>query len=352
MCRASLIKSNIHTILRGLCCGLLLVAPQLVLAVGTPSGTTISNTSTLMFAIGAGAPSSVTSNTVSFLVDKKVNLIVAEISGSPTSVNKGQTGAVTRFSVTNLGNDLQGFKLATALATANPAGPPPFATNDFSATGLAAYADINNNGIYEPLIDTATSIPSLAAGASKNVFIVGDIPANVLNGQQSVVSLEAIAVTPVTMATLVATAGPNTSGVDIVFADNAGVAAGDIARDARHSAYAAYLAGGLDLILSKSVIRVQDPNGTTTLMPAAIITYQIVATLAGSGTAANLVITDPMPANTTYVAQSIVVNGITKTDAADADNAQFITASQTISISLGNVASPANAVITFRATIN
>ncbi|MFA6921287.1 MAG: hypothetical protein WC216_05545 [Gallionella sp.] len=330
----------------------MLVAPQPGWAVGTPSGTTISNTSTLHYVIGISPPSTVSSNTVSFLVDQKVNLIVAEISGSATSVNKGQTGAVTRFSVTNLGNDLQGFKLTAALASANPAGPPPFATNDFSATGLAAYTDVNNNGIYEPLIDTATSIPSLAAGVSRQVFIVGNIPASVLNGQQSVVSLEAIATAPFSMTTLVATAGPNTSGVDIVFADNAGVATGDIARDARHSAFAAYLAGGMNLILSKSVIRVQDPGGTTTLMPAAIITYQIVATLAGSGTAGGLVITDPLPANTTYVANSIVVNGIAKTDAADADNAQFITASQTISISLGNVASPANAVITFRATIN
>lgn len=350
MSRASLINPNLRKRLLGLCCGLLLVAPQLVLAAGTPSGTSISNTSTLTFSIGSGATSSVASNTVSFLVDKKVNLIVTEISGSATSVTKGQTGAVTRFSVTNLGNDPQGYKLTAALASAAP--PPPFAINDFSATGLAAYVDTNNNGIYEPLTDTATLIPSLAAGASKNIFIVGDIPASVINGQQSVVSLEALATAPLTMAALVATAGPDTAGVDIVFADNAGVAAGDIARDARHSAYAAYLVAGLDLTLNKSVIRVQDPGGSATLMPGAIVTYQILASLSGPGIAGNLVITDPLPANTTYVAQSIVVNGVAQTDIADADNAQFIAASQTVSISLGNVASPASAVITFRATIN
>lgn len=343
-------KFNFSTCLTGLCSGLLLMTPQPGWAVGTTAGTPISNSATLTYVIGAGPPSTATSNTVSFLVDKKVNLIVAEVSGSATSVSSGQTGAVTTFSVTNLGNDMQGFNLTDSLASGNPAGAPPFATNNFSATGLAVFADTNNNGIYEPLIDTATSISNLAAGASRKVFIVGNIPATTLNGQQSVVSLLATAVVPVTMAALAPTTGPNTAGVDIVFADSAGVAAGDIARDAKHSAYAAYLAGGVNLALNKSVASVLDPKGTAILMPGAVMTYQIVATLSGLGTATNLVITDPLPANTTYMPGSIVVNGIAKTDAADADNAQFVT--NTISVSPGNVAAPASVFITFRATIN
>jgi uncharacterized repeat protein (TIGR01451 family) len=267
-------------------------------------------------------------------------------------VSSGQAGAVATFSVTNLGNDLQGFNLTAALATGNPAGAPPFAANNFSATGLVAFADANNNGIYEPLIDTATSISSLPAGASRKVFVVGSIPQTALNGQQSVISLAATAVVPITMATLVASPGPGTTGVDIVFADSAGVAVGDIARDATHSAYAAYLVSGVTLTLNKSVASVLDPKGTAILMPGAVMTYQIVAMLSGQGTAINLVISDPLPANTTYVMGSIVVNGIINTDAADADNAQFNTATQTISVMSGNVAAPANIVITFRATIN
>jgi len=352
MYRSSLINSNFRTILCGLCCGVCLIAPQLSWAVGTPSGTIISNSATLSYVIAATPPSTMTSNTVSFMVDKKVNLIVAEVSGSTTSVSSGQTGAVTTFSVTNLGNDPQGFKLTAALASGNPAGAPPFAANNFSATGLAVFADTNNNGIYEPLIDTATSILSLAAAVSRNVFIVGNIPATTLDGQQSVVSLAATAVVPTTMAALIATVGVNTVNVDIVFEDSAGVAAGDIARDTRHSAYAAYLASGVSLALNKSVASVLDPKGTAILMPGSVMTYQIVAIFSGLGTATNLMITDPMPVNTTYVPGSIVVDGVIKTDAVDADTAQFITATQTVSVSPGNVAAPASIVITFRATIN
>jgi uncharacterized repeat protein (TIGR01451 family) len=331
---------------------LLLIAPQAGWAVGTTSGTTISNRATVTYVIGVAAPFIEPSNTVSFLVDKKVNLLVAETSGSSTSVNIGQTGAVATFQVTNLGNDPQGFNLAAALATGNPApgGTAPFTTNDFNATGLQVFVDSNANGVYDPGVDTATSIPTLASGSSQKVFIVADIPATVVNGQQSVVSLTATAVAPATMVPLVATVGPDTAGLDVMFADSTGVAVGDIASDAKHSAYAAYFVSTVNVALTKSVTSVIDPNGTAELVPGAVMTYQITVVLSGNGTATNLVITDPLPTDTTYVPGSIIVGGVAKSDAADADNAQF--AANTVSVSLGNVAAPANFVITFRATIN
>ncbi len=365
-------KSRSLTRLLGVWACLLLIAPQISWAAATPSGTTISSLATLTYVIGADPSSTATSNTVSFLVDKKVNLLVAEVSGSATSVNIGQIGAVTTFSVTNLGNDPQGFNLTAALASGNPApgGTAPFTTNNFSATGLQVFVDSNANGAYDPVIDTATSILTLAAGASQTVFIVANLPGTVLNGQQSVVSLTATAVVPTTMTALVATLGGNTAGVDVVFVDSKGVATGDITRDAKHSAYAAYLAKGVNLVLTKSVASVLDPNGTAVLMPGAMMTYQIAVVLSGTGTATNLMITDPLPANTTYVPGSITVTCVsgtytggacgtsttpqpaaTKTDTnTDTDFADFTT--NTVSVSLGNVAAPANVVITFRATIN
>lgn len=358
--------------------GLLLLVPQFSWAAGTPSGTTISNSATLTYAIGTGPATTAPSNTVSFVVDKKVNLLVAEVTGASTSVSIGQTGAVTTFSVTNLGNDAQGFTLAAALAAGNPAtgGIPPFTTNNFSATSLQVYIDSNGNGIYDAVVDTATSILTLAAGSSQKVFIVADIPGTALGGQQSVVSLTATAVVPTTMAALVATVGPNTAGVDIVFADGAGVVDG--ASDAKYSAYAAYLVNGVNVTLTKTVASIVDPSGTAVLMPNAVMTYQIVVALAGSGTATNLVITDPLPLNTTYLANSITVacnsgtyvaagigagacSGVTiphpaasKTDTnTDADFVDFnFTTPTTVTVTLGNVTSPANIVITFKATIN
>jgi len=331
---------------------LLLFIPQLSWAIGTPSGTTISNQATATYVIAANPPSTVSSNTVSFLVDRKVNVLVAEVSGSPTLVNSGQLGAVISFTVTNLGNDAQGFNLFAALALGNPAigGIAPFTTNDFNATNLQVFVDSNGDNLFDPLVDTAPSIPFLAADTSQTVFVVGDIPASVNLNQQSVVSLTATAVAPTTMAALVATVGGNTAGVDVIFADGAGVPSIDTLGDARHSAYDAYLASVANLTINKSIVSVLDPSGGAVVMPGSVLTYQIAVTLTGSGTASNLVITDSLPAEITYIPESISVDGTAKTDAADADNTQFAT--NTITVTLGNVAAPANIFIKFRATIN
>lgn len=349
-------KTASFAVLRGAWLCLLLIAPQLSWAAGTPSGTSISNTATVTYVVGASPVINATSNTLSFLVDKKVNLLVTEVTGSSTSVNIGQTGAVTTFSVTNSGNDPQGFILAAATAAGNPApgGTPPFTTNDFTTTGLQVFVDSNSNGIYEPGIDTATDIPTLASGASQTVFVIANIPGTALIGQQSVVSLAATAVIPGTMVALVPSAGGNTPGVEVLFADGAGVAAGDIARDAKHSAYGAYLVGGVNLVLTKTS-GVVDPNGGTVVMPKAVITYQISVALTGTGTATNLVITDPLPPEVAYVTNSIIVDGAPQTDAVDppTDNTDFgITNANSVTVNLGNVAAPVTHVITFRATIN
>jgi uncharacterized repeat protein (TIGR01451 family) len=352
---ASLEKIRSRAFKLGMWTCLLTIVPQLGWAAGTPSGTSISNSATLTYSVGAGPTATATGSSVPFVVDKKIDLLVSNVSGAPTSVSIGQTGAATAFTVTNLGNDPQGFNLVPALASGNPAinGTAPFTTNDFSATGLQVFVDSNANGIYEPLLDTATSIPTLASGISQTVFVVADIPGTVTAGQQSVVSLNATAVTPTTMVALSPTVGGDTPSVDVLFADGAGVIDGP--RDASHSAYCALIANGVNLVLTKTVANQLDPNGGTILMPGTVLTYQIVATLTGTGTATNLVITDPLPAQTTYVAGSITVDGVAQTDPVDPpnDNTDFgITTANSITVSLGNVPSPANFVITFKATIN
>jgi uncharacterized repeat protein (TIGR01451 family) len=171
-------------------------------------------------------------------------------------------------------------------------------------------------------------------------------------------------------AAIVATAGANTQGtVDIVFADVAGTE--DAARDAMHSAHNTYLIATPALSVTKTVPTKLDPMGGSVVMPGTVLTYQITVALTGAGTVTNLVITDPLPANTTYKPNTITVacntgtytvvgacSGITipqpataKTDTnADADSADFT--ANTVTVSLGNVVAPANFVITFKATIN
>jgi uncharacterized repeat protein (TIGR01451 family) len=69
--------------------------------------------------------------------------------------------------------------------------------------------------------------------------------------------------------------------------------------------------------LAKSV----SPTGAQA--PNSVLTYTVVITNNGNGTATNLVLTDPIPANTTFVGGTITVDGGTRTDAIDADNAEI-----------------------------
>jgi uncharacterized repeat protein (TIGR01451 family) len=355
------------------CAGLLLLVPQIGWAAGTPSGTTISNSATLTYVIGAGPVITANSNAVSFLVDEKINLSV--LGGATTNVVPGATAQATAFTVTNLSNSPLDFNLAVTSVIAG---------DNFDPTACSAFVENGATAGYQPAQDTATFIDELAANANVTVYAVCDIPASVVTANTALVGLTATARGTFTgpNGTYVATGGSvgaiinqtavaDTAGsVDIVFADGAGTE--DPARDAAYSAHNTYsVTVPVVMSLTKTVTSVVDPNGTGVLMPNAVMTYQIVADLTGSGTVTNLVITDPLPPETTYVTGSITVacnsgtytgggacSGITipkpatsKSDTnTDSDYADFT--ANTVTVTLGNVAAPANIVITFKATIN
>ena len=330
--------------------GILLAFSQAGWAVGTPSGTTISNSATLAYSIGGTAQPDITPAAATFLVDEKINLTVA--GGMTIGVASGSTAQATAFTVTNNANSPLDFNLAVTSAIA--------AVDVFDPTACSAFVESNAvpDG-YQAGTDTATFIDELPADATLTVYAVCNIPAALAPGNTGVAGLTATArgdfnatgyvATPgAPGAPITATAGADTVNMDIVFADVAGTE--ELSRDAAHSDRNTYVVANASLTISKTIAGIIDPNGTAELMPGAEITYQIVVAIAGTGTVSGIVITDPLPAETTYVNESVVVDGAAKTDAADADNVQ--SAANTVSVSLGNVAAPANIVITFRATIN
>lgn len=392
---------------------LLLLLPQISFAAGTTSGTTINNSATLTYAIGAGPTTTATSNTASFTVDDKVDVLVA--GGIQKPVSPGQTSALTPFTVTNIGNATQGYDLTAvnAISGAYTVNAAAITDNFDPATALRICLDDGagvpanaGDGILSaaelaacPVAPGVTRINTLAPNATAYLVVLTDIPSSGAGsniGDAAVVSLKASTLWPTPNALLLAeepagasqggavnpTTYPiaaNSPGVDVVFADAAGAAAGDIASDGAHSTLGAYLVNGVNVVITKTVPIVLDPTGTTpngVLMPGSVMTYQIAVALTGSGTASNLVINDPLPANITYVTSSIAIacnSGIysgggacgvgtistpqapvSKGDSnTDGDYADFnLTTPNTVTFTLGNVTSPANFVITFKATIN
>jgi hypothetical protein len=300
-------------------CGILLLGwSGLASAVGTASSTSISNRSSLTFSVGGipqtliesspagnSTPGATNGADTSFVVDNKVDVLVTEGNTTFTSVSPGQTAAVTTFTVTNQGNTVQDF----ALAAANLAnGTTLFGgTDNFDGTGCAAYRESGVTAGYQAAQDTATYVDELTADGTATVYVVCDIPAGQANNSNAVVSLTATAraggAAGSLGAALTETAGANTAGVDIVFADDAGTDDGN--RDAAHSARDAYRVVAAALTVSKTVAVLCDPLNSITNpknIPGAVVRWTItVANAAGAGASATLTqVSDALNANSTF----------------------------------------------------
>jgi len=320
-----MLATAIRSLVRGLpmqvaaLCGVLLLGfTGLANAAGTASNTTISNRASLTYSVG-GVPqtlieSSPTGNSTpgatngtdtSFLVDNKVNVLVAEANSTYTSVAPGATAQVTTFTVTNQGNTTQDFALS---ASNRPNGTSLFTrTDNFDATSCATYVESGATAGYQSAQDTATYIDELAADGSKTVYVVCDIPSGLANNAFAVVTLTATARAGGAAASLGAalteTVGANTAGVDIVFADAAGT--DDSARDASHSARDAYLVASSAITVTKTVSVLCDPlnaNVNPKNIPGALVRWTItVANDAAAGASATLTqVTDALNANSTF----------------------------------------------------
>ena len=316
-----------------------------VYAAGTPVGTLINNTATLNYEVQSLPQPPINSNTAGFVVDNKINLTVTSLDASEVGAGTGQFAAVTRFSVTNLSNSPQDYALSSTIAgIANPFGGGP---DVFNPTACTIHVEDGGAVNYQAGQDLATFISNLAPDASAIVYLVCDIPNAASTGQVS-----AIALTATTKAAGSGGTGALTqpSGISIVLADTQAPLAGtsDALLDAAASAADAYKIG-LSVILTKTVLCTPTPACTTNFKPGDTVTYQILVNVTGAGIANNLVISDPIPTNLTYLPASIKINAAARTDAADADNASFT--ANTINVNFGNIVAPQSFNLQFKAIV-
>lgn len=282
----------------------------------TAAGTPVSNTAQASYSVN-GAAQTTTSNTATFVVDRKVNLTVTKAQDADTQVSLGQTGAVTAFRVTNNTNGTQDFLLQ---ADQNIGTVVYVGTDNYDLTNLKAFVDSNGDGIYQPGTDVATYIDELKPDESRVVFLVGDVPTSQL-AQLAIVDLHVTVAEGGATGTqggrLVQTTlnvANQDAEVDVVFADNDSDGLGlDALHDGEARAYLAYNVGvkNVDLSVVKSM-RVLSDGFSATLNPKAVpgatVEYCLSVRNATLLTAAsNVTLTDVLPANITYVANSLTI---------------------------------------------
>lgn len=328
------------------------------MAAGTASGTTITNTVTVDFQVD-GVTQNQVSTSDSFTVDRKVNLTVAEVGSTTTTVSPGQAAAVTAFTVTNASNATLDLGLAVTQLSGGTA--VHGGTDNFDVTGPGLFVDTNTNGGYDVGTDQAvTYLDQIVADGSRTVFVVASIPLGRSTSDVAGVRLTATAQEATAAGSMGAvvteTSGANTTGIDTVFADSN--ANGNTARDGIHFAEDDYTILAASLTATKTSRIISDPfNGTTNpkMIPGAVVEYCVaVSNAAGSATATDINLSDTLPGTTTYDAGfGIRINGTVTGSTCNADGvAGGSYSGGVVSGTLSNIAASVTRTLLFRVTVN
>jgi uncharacterized repeat protein (TIGR01451 family) len=300
-------------------------------AAGTLAGTDIDNIAEATYDTPSG-PVTIQSNMVRIKVDELLDVTAVTTDPGDITTAPGATGNVQAFRITNTGNGDEAFRL-----TANTG----IGGDDFDPTLTQIVLDTNNNGIYDPGVDTVyvsgSNDPVLQPDQSKIVFVITSTPIAVTNGNRGTTGLTAVAVT-----------GSGAPGTSFAGAGQGGgnAVVGTTGADADANSFLAVQAASLALVKSATIV---DPFGGNRPVPGAVITYSLVATISGAGSLTNLVITDPVPVGTTYQAASMTLEAGALTDATDADAGNFN--GTRISVSAGNVPAGQTRTVTFKTVI-
>lgn len=312
---------------------MLSIASTSAKAAGTLAGTDIVNVAQASYD-GPGGPIVVNSNQVTIKVDELLD--VTTVSSDPGDVvtSPAATTQVLSYQVTNTGNGQESFTLVADTAKGG---------DDFDTTFEQIVLDTNDNGVYDPGVDTVYTAgandPVLNPDQSVTVFVLSSIPAGAADAERAEVGLSATATT-----------GSGPAGTTFAGAGDGGgdAVVGSTGATSEASGFFVIQAAQITLVKSASIA---DPFGGNQPVPGATITYQLVATTTGTGTLNNLVVTDDIPTDTTYTPASITLEGAGLTDSdADADAGSF-DGSQ-IAVALGAVAGGQTRTITFQVTID
>jgi uncharacterized repeat protein (TIGR01451 family) len=277
-----------------------------VFALGTEAGTPISNTATVSFTRGGNTDTKNAS--ASFKVDEVINVNVTAIAPS-NNVTNGNKNVALSYTVTNLGNGTESFKLFDTIGATNNL---PLTAGDLTVYYVPT---ATSDGLFDPnnideTLYTDTDI-SINSDESITVYIVTDVPNGSLENSITDLKLAAVSQTEIggikasesNFGTVIPKVDPNS--INTIIAVELG----------RHSATSELKVTTYDpnnslvIDITKLVLGSNaQVNNTATLtdqkIPGAIVTY-FVKIVVKNDTAQAVSISDVIPEDMTYVANSI-----------------------------------------------
>jgi len=305
----------------GIQCGSILVCLLVVVprasAEGTAAGSSITNQAYADYNDDNGnALSRVFSNIVTTVVSQVAGVDVLPPAETLTEAN-GNT-VYFDFDIENTGNGADVFDFTYAVSSG------------WTPTSVSFYHDANGDGLFD---GGDTLIGTGAGPFSTDTLVSGStIPAD---GQY-----------PIIMAATIpdATAAPDAS-TSVVTVTATSQLDGTVTDT---GTYTAQVANAVITAVKTSSV------SPAPAVPGSVTTYTITLTNTGTTAGETTLVNDPVPVGMSYVAGSIEVDGVAKTDAADGDNADFnSTVANAAYIDVGTIAAGgASVVITFQTVVD
>jgi hypothetical protein len=306
-----------------------LVLTPLADARGTPAGTVITNEAHLNYSQGGVVGAVARSNTVQLTVHEVIDVSVQSLDAAGVATGSPDINVPLTFRVTNLGNALSSYRLDRV--TPDRAGdfnPPPasvgaiFIENGlqpgFQATG--PNADLRYiSGVHDL---------SMAPDSSYTIYLVSDLQANLAEGHRGRSTLRATS--------NIAGAAGAAPGSLMTSVSSGGNGAVIGASSAVSQATGTYIVAGTRVVMTKTQVGVRAPDGGKSFIPGAQADYLIeILVLGTSGQITDFELVDPLPSNLRYVSNSLTINGTTKTDGLDTDEAHVV--NEVLKVRLGTL---------------
>ena len=283
-----------------------LFAPD-VSALGTPAGTPITSRATATYTVGSLTGLTKESNVLAVTIGELLDFTVVWEDASEVQVSPGDADVPLTFLLTNTGNGSESFTLG---------GMSTVGGDDFDPSFLNIYLDANGNDTYDPGVDSvyvpSVNDPLLSPDQSVTVFITNNIPGSLTDGTAGDTQL-----------TVTSKSGTGVPGTVLAGNGDGGSNAVIGLTGGQFSVKGTYVATSVQVNLVKTV-SITDPFGGNQPITGSRFTYSIAVDVIGNGTVEDVVITDAIPANTTYVDGTLSLDTQVLSDTSSDDEGEVV----------------------------
>ena len=282
-----------------------LLAGQQAMAIGTRAGTSVVNTATVNYRVGTVDQAPIDSNTVEFVVDRRVDFDLAPLGGALVSVTPGETDAFFDFLLTNDSNSELDFTIDLNQMVGGTVRGATDAT-DMATVDYAVSANSVGNGDTDPVRLGPQFIDELAADDGIRIRVFGDAALTMLNGQVAGIQLDATAGEPGTLgvegAALVEAANTDLDVENVFAEDGAG-------GDGVQTEFDGWITVAADVAVNKSYTVIAGDLGSGLPIPGATVEYVIEIVNSSTTPATNVVITDTIDSDVTLNLNVVAYGG-------------------------------------------